>query len=318
MKRLYITIAILLVIFVGAFVWWKNGTAPVNPNDNTPKIFIIEQGQGVRAISKNLKDQRLIKDSIAFFLLTKQLGIDSKIQAGSFRLLPSMSASEIANEFTHGTLDIWVTVPEGQRAREIAQTLEKNMPTYDKSWDDVLEENEGYLFPDTYLFPKDSTVETIISIMRDNFDSKYETVDTSNTNLSKKEIVVLASLIEREARHDEDRPKVSSVINNRLEIGMKLDIDATLQYALGYQTDEKRWWKKSLTNADKIIRSPYNTYAVAGLPPAPISNPGLESLNAAANPDETPYLYYITDSSGTNRYGKTLDEHEANIEKYGL
>lgn len=318
MKRLYITLGILLVIFVAAFFWWKNQTAPINPNNNTPKIFIIDPGQGVRAIAKNLKDQGLIKDPIAFFLLTKKMGLDSKIQAGSYRLFPSMNASEIAQEFTHGTLDIWITVPEGQRAQEISETLKEKMPNYDPSWNDVLEENEGYLFPDTYLFPKDANAETIISIMRKNFDAKFQTIDVSKSKLSKDEIVTLASLIEREARHDEDRPKVSSVIHNRLDIGMKLDIDATLQYALGYQESEKRWWKKSLTNADKKINSPYNTYAVAGLPPHPISNPGIESLRAAVAPVETPFLFYITDSEGTNRYAETLEDHEANIEKYGL
>lgn len=318
MKRLYITLGILLVIFIAVFFWWKNGTTPANPNDKTPKIFIINPGQGVRAIAKNLKDQGLIKDPIAFFILTKKMGIDSKIQAGSYRLFSSMNASEIAQEFTHGTLDIWITVPEGQRAQEIAETLKEKMPNYDSSWNAVLEENEGYLFPDTYLFPKDSNVETIVSIMRKNFDTKFQTIETSKLTLSKDEIVTLASLIEREARHDQDRPRVSSVIHNRLDIGMKLDIDATLQYALGYQENEKRWWKKSLTNADKKINSPYNTYAVAGLPPKPISNPGIESLRAAVKPIDTPFLFYITDSTGTNRYAETLEEHEANIEKYGL
>src|SRR3989344_4399034 len=153
MKRIYITIGILAVLLVIALAWWINGTSPANPNSNSPKIFVIEQGQGVRAIAKNLKDEGLIKDQVAFFILTKKLGLDSKVQAGSFRLFPSMSAGEIANELTHGTLDIWVTIPEGQRAGEIADALEKNMPNYDSSWEAVLEQNEGYLFPDTYLFP---------------------------------------------------------------------------------------------------------------------------------------------------------------------
>jgi UPF0755 protein len=229
-----------------------------------------------------------------------------------------MSAREIANEFTHGTQDLWVTVPEGQRAGEIAETLKNKLPNYDPSWDKVLEENEGYLFPDTYSFPKEADIDLVVKTMRDNFESKYKTLDTSKTNLTKEEIVTLASLIEREARHDEDRPIVSSVINNRLNAGMKLDIDATLQYILGYQSDQKRWWKEGLTNEDKTLRSAYNTYANAGLPPGPISNPGIESLRAAISPSQTEYFYYITDGSGTNRYGKTLEDHEANIEQYGL
>lgn len=318
MKRIYITFAILIILLAAAFIWWKNGTNPANPKDNTPKIFIIEQGQGVRAVAKNLKDQGLIKDPIVFFLLTKKLGLDNKIEAGDYRLFPSMSAFQIATGLTHGTLDIWITVPEGQRAGEIADTLKEKMPNYDPSWEKDLEQKEGYLFPDTYLFPRDADINTIISIMTKNFDDKYATLDTGGTKLGKTEIVTLASLIEREAKHDTDRPIVASVIHNRLNLGMKLDIDATIQYALGYQSDEKRWWKSALSAADLKLDSDYNTYLIAGLPPSPISNPGLASLEAAVNPASTDYLYYITDGNGVNHYAKTFEQHEANIKKYGL
>ena len=318
MKRIYIPIIILAILLFSGFIWWARGTSPADPESSTPKIFIVEQGQEVRAIAKNLKDEGLIKDQVIFFLLTKKLGLDQKIQAGSFRLFPSMTAQEIARELTHGTLDIWVTIPEGMRAGEIADILEKNIPEYDPSWDEELSENEGYLFPDTYLLPKDSDASVIISTMRGNFENKFEALDTSETNLTDSQIVILASLIEREARHPEDRPIVSSVIHNRLGIGMKLDIDATLQYILGYQEDEKRWWKEGLTDQDKLINSPYNTYRVAGLPPGPISNPGLSSLQAAINPAQTDFLYYITDSTGTNRYAETLEGHNDNIATYGL
>ena len=318
MKRVYVGLAVLFIFLVALGAWWFNGTRSADSKNTTAKIFVIENGQGVRAIAKNLKDEGLIKDPVVFFLLTKQMGIDSKVQAGSFRLNPSMSASEIAVALTHGTEDIWVTVPEGMRAGEIADILEKNMPNYDPSWDEVLEENEGYLFPDTYLLPREATIETVIKAMRDNFEAKYSTLDTSKTNLSKEEIVTLASLIEREARHAEDRPMVSSVIHNRLNEGMSLDIDATLQYILGYSKEQKKWWREGLTNQDKKINSPYNTYLIVGLPQGPIANPGLASIQAALNPDSTPYFFYITDQNGVNRYAETLEGHEENIAKYGL
>jgi len=318
MKRIYITIAILLVLAIIAAGWWFRGTSPANSNDSTAKIFVIEDGQGVRSIAKNLKDEGLIKDQVAFFLLTKQTGIDSRVQAGNFRLNPSMNAREIAEALTVGTEDIWITIPEGQRAGEISDILEENMPNYDPSWEFTLEENEGYLFPDTYLVPKDSDIDAIVKIMRDTFDSKFDSLDTSNSDLTKVEIITLASLIEREARHDIDRPMVSSVIHNRLNEGMKLDIDATLQYILGYQADQKRWWKEGLTNFDKELDSSYNTYIIIGLPPGPIANPGLASLEAALNPSTSPYFYYITDQDGTNRYAESLQGHNNNIETYGL
>ena len=192
------------------------------------------------------------------------------------------------------------------------------MPTYQDSWPAELVKNEGYLFPDTYLIPRDADINIIISMLRNTFNKRYSTLNTSGTKFSQPEIIAIASLIEREARHDEDRPLVAGVITNRLKLGMKLDLDATIQYALGYQSAEKRWWKRSLTNNDKLLNSPYNTYRVAGLPPTPISNPGLESLRAAINPANTSYLYYITDKNGINRYSEDLEGHNGNIQKYGL
>src|SRR3989344_9402694 len=137
-------------------------------------------------------------------------------------------------------------------------------------------EHEGYLFPDTYLIPIDANADQIVSIMINTFDQKYQTISGSRQSIySKEELVKIASMVEREALFSEDRSLVASVIFNRLEIGMGLNIDATIQYALGYQTDTKKWWKKNLTATDLKLNSPYNTYRHAGLPPTPISNPGL-------------------------------------------
>lgn len=318
MKRLLVLLITIIILGLGSLLWFRNGTLPVNSNDNTAKIFVVGKGMGVREIANNLKSQGLIRDPIVFFLLTKKMRLDKEIQAGDFRLNPTMDMYAIIQNLKHGTLDIWTTIPEGLRASEIGEILKEKMPTYQDSWQAELRKNEGYLFPDTYLIPREADVNMIINIFRDNFNTKYSTLDISKTKLTQSEIVTVASLIEREAKHDQDRPLVASVITNRLDLGMKLDIDATIQYALGYQPDQKRWWKKSLTNSDKFLQSPYNTYKVAGLPPAPISNPGLESLRAAINPANTSYLYYITDRNGVNRYAEDLEGHNANIQKYGL
>lgn len=318
MKKLTVLIVILATFAMLGLFWWQNGLQPADSLNKTPKIFVIENGQGVREIAKNLKKEGLIKDQIVFFLYARFKGIDKQIQAGDFRLNPSMKALDIAENLTHGTLDIWVTIPEGLRADEIADILKEKMPTYEESWRKMLEANEGYLFPDTYLIPRDADVKMVINLLKNTFEEKFNTLDTSNTNLTKNQIIIVASLIEREARHDQDRPLVASVILNRFNIGMKLDLDATIQYALGYQENEKRWWKKSLTLDDIKLNSPYNTYRAAGLPPTPISNPGLKSLKAAINPADTDYLFYITDSKGINHYAKTIEGHNANIKNYGL
>lgn len=287
MKRLAIVLILLIIIILGGIFWWNNGLSPANPSENESKIFVVAKGSGLKEIANKLKNEGLIKNRIVFFLYTRLGKFDKKIEAGDFRLSPSMTALEIAQNLTHGTLDIWVTVPEGKRAAEIAEILKGKIPTYDQSWFLILTQNEGYLFPDTYLIPKDADITMIVSQMRNNFETKYASLDTSKTKLSKDGVVTLASFVEREAKFPEDRPLVASVLLNRLEIGMKLDIDATVQYALGYSKEEENWWRKNLTFEDLKISSPYNTYRNAGLPPTPIANPGIDALKAIINPNDT-------------------------------
>ena len=317
MKKLFVVLGLFLIIAAAIGLWWNNGLLPANKADKTPVIFVVNKGEGVREIANHLKAQKLINDSIVFFLLTRFQGLDKQIQAGDFRINPSMSAQEIASALTHGTLDIWVTIPEGKRALEIAEILKEKIPSYKPSWDQELVANEGYLFPDTYLIPKDADINFIVTLLTNNFKNKYSTLPASKT-LSKEQVVIIASLVEREGKNDTDRPLIASVILNRFNIGMKLDIDATVQYALGFQATEQRWWKKNLTTDDLKLVSPYNTYKVAGLPPTPISNPGLASLEAVVSPANTDYLFYMTDAKGITHFAKDIKEHNANIQKYGL
>lgn len=319
MNRLLIGALLILVFFSLLAVWWKNGISAVNLQDKRATIFVIEKGQGVREIANKLKNEDLIKDPVVFFLLVKKLGLDGKIQAGDFRLSPSMTISEIAQILTHGTLDIWVTIPEGKRAEEIADILKIKIPSYDESWRTLLAQNEGFLFPDTYLIPKDASSDIVLSLMKNNFEKKFSSIPNAPSDPAKrKKVVIIASIVEREAKFSEDRSLVASVIFNRLSIWMKLDIDATVQYGLGFQENQKTWWKRGLTRADLKVDSSYNTYINAGLPPTPISNPGIDVLQAVINPAKTDYLYYLSDKLGHNHYAKTLEEHNANIRRYDL
>ncbi len=315
MKRFTALIFILIVFAVALFFWWQNGLLAANSLDKTPKIFIVKSDQGVREIAYSLKQEGLIKDPIVFFLLVRQRNLDKQIQAGDFRLNPSMSADEIATNLTHGTLDIWITIPEGLRADEIADILKQKVPGYKETWRLTLNQNEGYLFPDTYLIPRDADINTVISILRNNFDQKYLSLN-STSKISESQAVIIASIIEREAIFNEDRTMVASVLLNRLELGMPLGVDPSIQYAVGYDNTTKSWWKKDLTVDDLAINSPYNTRKVAGLPPTAISNPGLSALKAALNPANTDYLYFYSDKNGHLHFGKTLQDHEANIKKY--
>ena len=317
MKRILVILIALIIIGAGTSVWWSNGNSPAKPTDKTSVIFVVNQGEGIREIANRLKSQGLIKDPVIFFLSVKQMKLDKQIQAGDFRLSPSMNLSEIAKNLTHGTLDIWVTIPEGKRAEEIAEILRKEMPQFSPSWADKLILYEGHLFPDTYLLPRNASIDFIISILKNTFDKKFATIQNS-TSLSKDELITIASMVEREAKFQKDRPLVASVIENRYKIGMKLDIDATIQYLLGYSQEEKNWWRKNITFEDLKISSPYNTYRNVGLPPHPIANPGLDALQAAASPTNSNYIYYISDKQGNLHFAKTLEEHNQNIKTFGL
>lgn len=320
MKKIFsVIIGIGLLFALGTFIWIKQSLMPVAAADKTQKIFVVAKGTGIKAIGNALYHNGLIKSPLVFYLTVKRLGIENNIQAGDFRLSPSMDTIRIAKSLTQGSLDLWITIPEGKRAEEVADLLKEQVPAYDPTWIESLVKQEGYLFPDTYMIPRNADLSIILKIFQRNFDIKYSQLNLNPANsLTKQQIVIIASMIEREARHVKDQPLVASVIFNRMRINMPLQIDATVQYALGYQPDAKRWWKKDLTFQDLKISSPFNTYTNIGLPPGPIASPGLSALQAAVNPAKTNYLYYISDKSGQNHYAKTIEEHNANIKKYGL
>lgn len=290
----------------------------MNKTSKTPKIFVVRKGESLTDIARNLQKEELIRNRIVFYLVVKQFGIEKKIQAGDFRLSQTMDTYQIAKNLTHGTLDVWITIIEGLRKEEVAEVISDalNIPEVEF----INKAEEGYLFPDTYLIPRQATAETVIAILNKNFESKFDESmkeDARKNGLTQEQALILASLVEREAKFPQDRPKVASVLFKRLRTGIPLQVDATVQYALGYQPEEKRWWKKELSLDDLKYDSVYNTYQNAGLPPKPISNPGLASLEAVVNADsETPYLYYLSDKRGKMHFAKTLEEHEQNIQKY--
>lgn len=317
MKKFSFLIVIILLLFGGAAAWWINANAPVDSSDTKQVSFTVKRGEGIKEIASNLKNDGLIKDTVAFFLLVRYNHYDEKIQAGEFYLSPAMDSTQIAKALQVGTYDTRITIPEGKRAEEIADILKENLASYDESWRDRLIANEGYLFPDTYAFAKDADIDTVVTAMTGNFEKKYAAIpDEKKARLPKDELVNIAAMVEREAQHHEDRPLVASVIMNRIDAGTVLNIDATIQYALGYQPAQKTWWKKHLSEADLKMVTPYNTYTNIGLPPGPISNPGIEVLESVLDAPKTDYMYYVSDSQGHNHYAKTLDEHNLNIQKY--
>lgn len=315
--RIIVTASVIVFCIVTGYLWWTDAIGPVDKNDSTPIMFLVPSGQGSKEISKRLATAGLVRSQIGFYLLVRFFGTDGQIQAGDFRLNKSMDAKTIAAELTHGMVDVWVTTLEGWRNEEIAMALSKDVNLPEKEFLKVA--REGYMFPDTYLIPKEATAGAIVAMFMDNFNKKVTPAmlsAVSKEGMTKNELVTVASLVEREGRTSTDRPIIAGILLNRLRKNWPLQVDATLQYALGYQQREKTWWKKELTDEDKKIDSPYNTYLNPGLPPGPIANPGLEAINAVVHPQVTDYMYYLHDATGVAHYAETIEGHLDNIAKY--
>jgi len=318
MKRLLIVLIVIILGFISALFWWQWVNQSANIQDKTERSFVISRGESIRDVGYNLSNVGLIRSPIGFFIFVKLNNFDGKIQAGKFKLSPGMSLADTVVALTHGSVDIWVTIPEGKRAGEIGEALAAaGVSLYTPQWKQALEAKEGYLFPDTYRFPADVDLQTVIQIMQNNFSQKYQRASANPTvQLSQSDGVILASLVEREGKSASSMRTIASVLENRLAINMPLQADATIQYILGYQPVEKSWWKGSLSLDDLKIKSLYNTYLNPGLPPTPICNPGLNALTAVFHPEKTNYLYYYTDPHGVTHFAKTLDEHNANIQRF--
>lgn len=305
--RKFFRLGLLLFLAILAVVYflYRWAVSPVNSKNSAEQVFVIPPGQSAKIIGQRLKNEGFIKNQLVFKLLIDRKSLAAKLQAGDFRLSPSMNLETIIDTLAYDTLDYWITFPEGLRVEEYAAKLAAKSDIDPQAFILAAKPYEGQLFPDTYLIPQHASAQDIVDILTTTFKQKSPTQD--------KRTIIIASLIEREAKHQQDRPLVSSVIHNRLNIGMALQIDATIQYILGKQSN---WWPKNLTLKDLKTPSPYNTYLHPGLPPAPIANPGLATLKAAVNPPDTNYLYYLSDSGGYNHYAEDLDTHQQNIEQY--
>jgi len=318
MKRLIVLFSVLLIAGIGFFIFFTEGGLPVDKTDTSSKIFVISQGEGLNAIANRLSSEKLVRNKAVFYLVVKQLGYEKKIQAGDFRLSPSMDVYEIAKLLTHGTLDIWVTIIEGTRQEEIAQVMSQKIGIPETEFLKIAK--EGYLYPDTYLIPRDASAGAVVDILSRNFENKY--TDRLQQlarvkGLTDDEVITLASLVEREANNPTDQQEVASVLLKRLQNDWPLQVDASIQYAVGYQPDTKSWWKTHLLVDDLALDTPYNTYKNKGLPPTPVSNPGISAIEAVVNADPTtPYWFYISDTQGIMHYAKTNEEHDANVRKF--
>ena len=308
-------------------------TSPVNPSVDEVEIAVAE-GTTAQEVVAQLEQGGLLNKPQLLINYLRYRGLDRGIEAGSYLLRGNMSLQQIAQELQSATpMQDLFTVPEGWRSAQIVQALDQQASSalamefgqassgrpdgYSFSSELPSEGGlEGFLFPDTYQLRPETTGVELATMMLDNFERRVTSdirAGFEAQGLSLYQAVTLASIVEREAAVAEERPRIASVFLNRLNLGMKLDADPTIQYALGQQPDGT-WWKRGLTAADLELNSPYNTYLVPGLPPTPIANPGLDSLRAVAFPESTDYLYFraACDGSGEHRFARTFEEHVAN------
>ena len=290
-------------------------------------------GEPASIVVDRLQTAAVVSDGTLLRNYLRYHGLDVSVEAGRYVVHGGMTIRELASNLQNAGISAdFFTVLEGWRVEEIAAALPGDTLNFEPAdflaavrtqppgyiFSDQLPEPpslEGFLFPDTYHLAPELSAHDLVLILLDNFEDQLDSelrAGFSQQGLSIYQAVTLASIVEREAIVADEQPIIASVFINRLALGMKLEADPTVQYAVGTQTDG--WWKTSLTFEDFEINSPYNTYMYHGLPPGPIANPGLSALRAVAFPEKTTYLYFraLCDGSGRHAFAVTYEEHQQN------
>jgi len=286
------------------------------PRDFPVGVLIsVERGMTLEEIASLLKEKSVIRSKNAFIASVRLIAGERGALSGDYFFRVPESAWSVAMRVSSGAygLDpVRITVPEGATVRDIAAILEWKLPSFPAArFREAAEGHEGYLFPDTYLFLPNVEPESVVRVMRENFAEKIaplaEEIAASGKTVS--DIVIMASILEKEAITEEDKKTVAGILWKRMDIGMPLQVDAPFLYERGKNTYQ-------LTLDDLRSDSPFNTYTNKGLPPAPIANPGLEAIEAALHPNKTPYLFYLSDRRGNMYYAPTFEEHKRNKRLY--
>jgi UPF0755 protein len=346
---LFLLLLVVALVAVGvAFYLIRFARAPIlaseglSPEDTV--VFQVYEGETTADIARRLAEEGLIRSAWAFEVDARHVQrVDGQLRAGRYILRAGMKSREILETLAQGPEEeeTTFTLLEGYRLEEVAENLERQgvvtaeefFAAAEQSYDyDFLADRpegsslEGYLFPDTYRVPSDYSAFQVIDFVFQNFDQKLTPemrAQAQEQGLSIYEVVTLASIVEREVIVPQERPIVASVYLNRLDLGMNLQACPTVQYALGYDEQSGRWWREldfDALDVDALaeIDHPYNTYRYGGLPPGPICSPGLASLMAVLEPAETDYYYFVAkgDGSGEHAFARTLEEHNANIDRY--
>lgn len=318
---------VLIVLVTGAVAlvvgWYLAITAltarPISGEIKT-QVIDIKPGSSSWQTAQQLKGKGLVRSAPHLWLNLKLTG--RAVQAGIYYLSPSQSTREIVRVISKGEVSEYrITIPEGWRIEQIGQLLENRNIVTAAAFEAAARGKEGRLFPDTYRLSLGISAAEIAEKMTANFAKRTEGLTLTDEKL------IIASIVEREASRDEDRPKMAGVYSNRLKLGIALEADPTVQYALDTQrlndlTPEGlknfKFWQPPTASQNKTFESPYNSYRRAGLPPGPICNPGIKSIRAALSPEQHDYFFFFNLPDGTTIYSKTRDEHDANRVKHGV
>ena len=330
MKKFLLFVLVLLLVAAGVGGWFYLGVdRPFKGYDGAELFVEIPQGAGSIAIGKRLADAGVVRDASSFRIALWVTGEGRRLQAGEYRFDHPVSAREVADKIARG--DVYVrpiTFPEGLTAKQMAAIYESKGfgPAKDflaatknaalvSAVDPDAKDLEGYLFPDTYKLPRHVTADQLVARMVASFMKALtpDLIDKADARgLTIRQLVTLASIVEKETANPDERPRVAAVYANRLRIGMALQCDPTVIYAL----ERVGRYDGNLTREGLQFDSPYNTYRYPGLPPGPIASPGRASIAAAAAPADVPYLYFVSRNDGTHAFATTLDEHNRNVQQY--
>ncbi len=319
------TAAVIFVVAAAA-AWFTYAVFGDRARPVRQTSLIVARGSTFRDISGQLAREGVVRNAAVFRLYAKLSGADTDVHAGEFVFQPHQNAAEVLQQLRSGGAQVarWLAVPEGYTAKQIAERLEQDGFGSAERFDDAFMRDtialygtrtknlEGYLFPSTYLIPIGAGPKVVERIMTTEFMAELPPDAAKKARihgLTVPQVVTLASLVEREAKADDERGLMAGVYYNRLHAGMPLEVDATIEYVLPQH-------HTVVTYADLAMDSPYNTYKYRGLPPTPIANPGRPSLMAAFNPKPSPYFYYVYKGNGHHAFAKTLAQQNANIAKY--
>jgi len=306
-----LSIAIILVLLIIASSAWYVGASKIPSNFPLETDVVIYEGMTHQEIAEHFETVGVISSSLLFQTILSSEYSSSHIQAGTYRFtepLPVRVVAEAVIKGDYQTPLMKITFPEGFRVRDFktfwgATSSQESLES--------LSQYEGRLFPDTYFIKNDTTVDELVDVMLNTYEERLAPLreHIKESQFTEEEILILASILEREANDETSMHMVSGVLHNRLRINMPLQVDAVFEYLIGKTSAE-------LTEADLDIDSPYNTYTNTGFPPAPICNPGMLAIEAAISPTSHSYLYYLTDSDGMFHYANTFDEHRQNKARY--